>query len=252
MACRYSPVGPIQILERLQGAEALGNYLLVIAHDVLVDDMGYSLLLDSLPYREDAPTFVIVDNGVIEHGIALSVRDVIDAADRAQADCIVMPDVIGDLKRTMALVFDGLPRLQDSGYPVMKVPQGKDISEVVRCIDWLADVAFPSSEDFWGIPRWMANKFGTRAPIIEYINTCRPNPKIHLLGMSHSWTDDVHCARMRNVIGIDSANPVVRGLLGQQMKIDSPEHLERGDYWASTEINGIVLDNIQYVREAIT
>ncbi len=254
MPRRYSPIGPIKILERLQEYDALGNYLLVLTHEVLADDLGYSLLLDSMPDSVESPAFIIMDNGVIELGKALTLDQGVEAADIARADCIVMPDVLGDFEGTMDLVLSQLPRLQDCGYPIMKVPQGKDLSEVVRCIDWLAEVeiAYPDDVDYWGIPRWISNKFGTRAPVIEYINTLRPDPTIHLLGMSHNWTDDISCAKRRNVIGIDSANPIVRGLLGGVMAGGEPEHVDRGDYWEKTDINRAVIENIKYVREAIT
>lgn len=256
MPCKYSPVGPIKILEQLQGKDALGNYLLVLAHEVLADDIGYSFLLDSLLCREDKPSFIIMDNGVIERGKALPMHEVIDAADIAHVDCIVMPDILGDFEGTMKLVLAQLPKLKGCGYPIMKVPQGSDVSEVVRCIDWLGNVEFSQSkrndEDYWGLPRWLANKFGSRKPFINHILSAHPNAKIHLLGMSHNWIDDVLCARMRNVIGIDSANPIVRGLLGHLMKFSEPVHVDRGEYWAETEINERVLDNIAYVREALT
>jgi len=255
MPCRYSPVGPIKILEQLQDADALGNYLLLVAHDVLADDIGYSLLLDNMHDPGDADEFIIMDNGVIEHGKAMVFGGVLDAAEIALPDCIVMPDILGEFAATRNLVESQMHLIKDSPCPLMLVPQGQDLSGIVRCIDWLAEEIQPlwPDKNYWGIPRWIANKCRTRAPVIDYINRLGmdPAPQIHLLGMSNDWADDLLCAIHANVIGIDSANPIVRGLLNQRMETDDPQHVTRGDYWKVTGINGCVLENIAYVREAI-
>ena len=256
MPCRYSPVGPIQILECLQAEGVLGNYLLLVAHDVLADDMGYSLLLDNMHDPGDADEFIIMDNGVIELGEAMPFGDVLNAAEIALPDCIVMPDILGEFAATRNLVEASMHMIVASPVPLMMVPQGQDLSGVVRCIDWLAEEIQPlwPDKNYWGIPRWIANKCRTRAPVIDYINRLGmdPAPKIHLLGMFDDWEDDLLCSIMLNVIGIDSANPIVRGLRGQQMATLPPVHVPRGNYWETeTAINGCVLENIAYVREAI-
>ncbi|KKL81539.1 hypothetical protein LCGC14_1993760 [marine sediment metagenome] len=256
MPCRYSPVGPIKILEQLQDADALGNYLLLVAHDVLADDIGYSLLLDDMHNPNDADEFIIMDNGVIELGKARPFIDVVGAAEVALPDCVVMPDVLGDYAATRTLMESQSKVIVDCPFPLMKVPQGSDLSQIVACIDWLHEEIHPMwpLKNYWGIPRWIANKFETRAPVIDYINRlgAEPVPQIHLLGMSDYWGDDLLCAILHNVMGIDSANPIVRGLLDLPMQPASQLHLPRGDYWEQTKINGTVLENIAYVREAIT
>ncbi len=261
MTCRYSPVGPIKILELLQEADALGNYLLLVAHDVLADDMGYSLLLDDIHNPSDPDEFIIMDNGVIELGEAMPFDDVMDAAEIVLPDCIVMPDVLGDYAATRILMESQSAAIVDCPFPLMLVPQGSDLSQIVACIDWLHEEIHPMwpLKNYWGIPRWIANKFETRAPVIDYINRqeyIAGPPKIHLLGMSDYWEDDLLCAILTNVMGIDSANPIVRGLLDLPMwpthRIHLPRDLPRGNYWEQTEINGTVLENIAYVREAIT
>lgn len=255
MPCRYSPVGPIRILECLQDAGVLGNYLLLVAPDVLADDMGYSLLLDNAHDPGNADEFIIMDNGVIERGKALPFDEVLNAAEIALPDCVVMPDVLGEYAATRALVESQINLISDSPWPLMMVPQGKDLVGIVSCIDWLAREVWPlwPDKNYWGIPRWIANECRTRAPVIDYINRLgmEPAPQIHLLGMSDNWADDLNCSIHANVIGIDSANPIVRGIMNHRMETDKPMHVPRGDYWEATEINGTVLENIAYVRDAI-
>ena len=232
----------------------------MIAHDVLEDDIGYSLLLDNMHDPGDADEFIIMDNGVIEHGEALPFGEVLNAAEIALPDCVVMPDVLGEFAATRKLVESQKALIADSPYPLMMVPQGIDLSGIIRCIDWLAEEVQPlwPDKNYWGIPRWIANKCRTRAPVINYINRLgiEPAPQIHLLGMSDHWEDDLACTIHANVIGIDSANPIVRGLADLNMKYldvdpNCVTHLPRGDYWETAKINGRVLENIAYVREAI-
>ena len=252
MSFRYSPIGPIKILQKLQQSGHLGNYLLVLAHDVLANEADYVFLLDELPLATQPP-LVIMDNGVIELGKAMPFEQVIEAADIVMAECIVMPDVLGDFQATQQAVKAELSKMDNSDYPIMKVPQGEDPSAVVRCIEWLMDVV-PTKEghlDYWGVPRWIANKIGSRQPVIEYINRVCPFPQIHLLGMSKNIQDDIICAHMDSVMGIDSANPLVFGLADQYMGVNKYRHLDRGDYWKQTDINYNVLRNIEYVRNVL-
>ncbi len=252
MSCRYSPIGPIKILQKLQQAEVLGNYLLLLAHDVIAHETDYVFMLDGVAAGDISPEMIIMDNGVIELGKALRFDEVVEAANIAIAACIVMPDVLGDFDETRRVIEWEWSRIDASDYPIMKVPQGKDPSEIVQCIEWLIGALPPKEghKDYWGIPRWITNTkgLGTRAPIIEYINRVCPEPQIHLLGMSKNITDDILCAHMPNVIGIDSANPIVFGLANMYLGLNMYKHLPREDYWDKTDINYNVLRNIEYVR----
>ena len=253
MHCRYSPIGPIKILQKLQEANVLENYLLLLAHDVIGNEADYVFLLDEMVHPKLAPELVIMDNGVIELGKAMPFEQVIEAADIATAECIVMPDVLGDLQATQQAVKAELSKIDNCDYPIMKVPQGANPTKVIQCIEWLIDV-IPTKEghkDYWGIPRWIANKLFTRSTFIDYINRVCQEPQIHLLGMSDNWVDDVTCAHMPNVIGIDSANPLVVGLMDTYLGAMKYQHVPREDYWEQTDINYNVLRNIEYVRKAL-
>ena len=250
MACRYSPIAPITILQILQESEVLENYLLLLAHDVLASEADYVFLMDEMAHPKLAAEMIIMDNGVIELGKALPFEDVIAAAEIVTAECIIMPDVLGNLEETQLVVALEMDKMRECDYPIMKVPQGKDYQEVVYCIKWLTDVMpVTLNKDYWGIPRWIANELGTRGPTIEYINRYNKHPKIHLLGMSNNWKDDLYCSHLPNVIGIDSANPLVLGLKDHYMGDLEYYHAERGDFWDQTDINFNVLRNINYVRK---
>ncbi len=256
MPCKYSPIGPIRILEQLQQTSFLGNYLLLLTHDVLDNEESYVSLLDDVRDFGDVgeKDFVIVDNGVIELGKAMPFEEVVEAANYALAECIVMPDVLGDFQATRQAVMAEMGKMVECDFPIMKVPQGKDLGEVVQCIEWLLQEVSPlyPYRDYWGIPRWIANKLSSRAPVIDYINRVCEAPIIHLLGMSTNWEDDILCAHLPNVIGIDSANPILLGLGGHNPESNEYEHLPRGNYWEKTDIDSNVLENIKYVRQALS
>ncbi len=256
MSFRYSPIGPIKILQKLQEKNALGNYLLLLAHDVIKYEADYVFLLDEMDHPKDQEgipiaELVIMDNGVIELGKPMPFDQVVEAADIATAECIVMPDVLGDFYATRRAVEAEWTKIDASDYPIMKVPQGSTPAEVIKCIEWLIE-AIPTQyghEDYWGIPRWIANKLKTRTTFIDYLNHACEAPQIHLLGMSKNLGDDILCAHRDNVMGIDSANPIVFGLADMYLGVNRYRHLDRGDYWDKTDINYNVLRNIKYVRD---
>lgn len=248
---KYSPIAPLPILRQLHEHDALGNYLLLLAHDILDNALEYADLVEELENNMEYPRFIVVDNGVIELGTALKVDQVIAAAQIVEADAIIMPDAIGDFHETQKLVMAQGRQLAESGFDIMKVPQGVDVGELVKCVDWLRDKSIPGTDpDLWGIPRWVANEMGSRMPIIQYINACCADPKIHLLGMSKDLQDDLRCMQLPGVMGIDSANPVTLGLANIKMSPHTYSHMDRGHLWACTQIHSHVLDNVRFMHEA--
>lgn len=251
---KYSPVAPIQLLEQLYVKGRLGNYLLFLAHDVLENMHSYHDLINDLKMKYEDDLFIIMDNGVIERGAPVSIGGILEAANIVDANCIVAPDVVGDLAGTKKLMMDRDVALIRHDFDMMFVPQGKALSQVYQCIDWM-DEKFPTngSTRYWGIPRWIANEVGSRVGPILYINTYLDHgtTKIHLLGMSSMLEDDIRCAQMRNVMGIDSANPLVAGHMGMFMGSVHYRHYERGDFWKVEKLPQGAIDNINWVRHAI-
>ncbi|MEK0326889.1 MAG: hypothetical protein QQN63_14425, partial [Nitrosopumilus sp.] len=199
--------------------------------------------------------FVIMDNGVIELGKAMAFQAVIEAADIVQADCIIMPDVVGDYKATRKAVEAEWEIINNCDYSIMKVPQGDTDKELIQCVEWLA-ATFPRDiVDYWGIPRCITNnaRMGSRAPIIDYINNICLNAQIHLLGMSDNFKDDIECSKKYHVMGIDSANPIILGLMNVSINElwshtsnSRYVHPKRGNYWEAEDINYNVLRNIRH------
>ncbi len=262
MSVRYSPIAPINLLEDMleleitTGYHTIGNYLLLLAHDVLNHPMQYEDLVTAIRYhyREDNDTFIIMDNSIIELGRAMSAGDVIEAACVVEASCIMTPDAIGGFEETQALVREQAHELMHSNFPLMRVPQGAHYAELVECVNWLAEV-LPAPAHipmYWGIPRWIATKLGSRKPLANYIGNMDSYVYMHLLGMSDNYSDDIDCIRVPYVMGIDSANPMVMGIDGLNIRVPTQRiHLPRGNYWDSTKLRPLSISNVRFMHNVV-
>jgi hypothetical protein len=204
-------------------------------------------------YEEQGNTFIIMDNSVVELGEAMDVDYVIAAAQIVGADCIMTPDAMGSMEATKKLVAEQANRLLTCNIPLMRVPQGNSNKELIQCVDWL-DTYLPSprwAPSYWGVPRWITNELGSRIPIITHISTGMHNAKIHLLGTSKNFEDDCRCCWMSKVMGIDSANPLVMGYAGHNIRTHGWRHMKRGNYWDLSRLDTEVLANIHYMRHEI-
>ena len=250
MLPRYSPVAPIHILSALQQKRLLRGYLLVLAHDVVRFPDEYAKLVQ---WMNDA--HIIVDNGVIENGVPVSLEVLLQAAEIVSANVVVAPDMLYDMLGTMELCLEAVPQIQDAGYEVMLVPQGANWQEVCKCVDSMVNVFQSLSERVhWGVPRWMANEFGSRQGILNYLNNYARGDhpmSIHLLGMSRDLQDDLRCCQTVGVTGIDSANPLVLGWNNVIMNV-GVTHMDRGLYWEQCMyLHDTMAHNVQWMNDAL-
>ncbi len=251
---KYSPIAPVGLLKQLHEGRLLDNYLLLLAHDVLENVSEYVHLIGEWEEASIKPTTIIMDNGVIERGAAVPLADLLDASGLVGADIVVGPDVVGSYEETKKLMMDQGDTIRGS-YKMMLIPQGETLEMACECVRWM-DERFPTPEEqWWGIPRWMANDFGTRQGVITYINNYARGSgeiKIHLLGMSEDLDDDLRCARTLSVVGIDSANPMVLGYLHESIEDPQrPKHPDRGDYWKSDYLHPLMSDNVKWMHNAL-
>lgn len=251
---RYSPVSPIALLWDMQKKDILGGYLLLLAHDVLDNRSAYRRLVKNVR-KKNSDTFIIMDNSLIELGEAMNFKTVVEAADVVNADCIITPDALGGFEATQELILGQLDDITNCGYPLMCVPQGRDSAELVKCVDWLRTI-FPTTEgqEYWGIPRWITNKIGSRIPICQYISMSAKegvDVGIHLLGMSESYEEDMRTASFEDVMGMDSANPIALGFAGIDMCQRHRPHIPREDLFMETEMHPTAILNVEFMHNAI-
>lgn len=247
---KYSPIGPLPVLQGLLNRGMLGDYLLLLAHDVVKHPEAY----EELAFNVTDEATIIMDNGTVENGAPVPIEDLMNAANIVNANIVVGPDVIGDLKGTKELILEQGDTIYTSGFDMMLIPQGKTLEEICDCIEWLHGRYHDSKDMWWGIPRWITNEICSRTAIITYINNyfrAEGRTNIHLLGMSQHLDDDVLSAKTLSVRGIDSANPLVAGWLGNSLTHDT--HYDRGAYWDEcTEVTDLMASNVEYVRGLIS
>lgn len=222
---QFAPVIPIEIASQLP-EEVLGGYHLLLAHDVLERPDDYKNI-----YADKGWT-IMMDNSLVELGYPLSMRETLDAAKVVGAQYIILPDVMGDYEGTVAATNEALTEWYNlsqedrSNVQLLYVIQGKHYGEHMSCV-----LQFTHREDIAGacVPRIIADTCGTRKHVVELATKCS---RVHLLGFSENLWDDVACARMPRVNGIDSAVPIRLGMQGRTLSFDQPKDAgKRGDFW---------------------
>lgn len=263
---RYAPVGPIAVLQHLKdptGIEGylhkldiLGDYLMLIAPDVERHPFEYARL--TAFHRG----ITILDNGVIETGVPMDIDQLIELALICRATHLVLPDTLQNSEATLEQAKVALTRIgrvnrsHDTNIIPVLVPQGTTYVEIEACIRSLYNMA-KHHPHIWGIPRWITNALGSRLPVLNMVASvpqeylvCRSSG-VHLLGMSRDLRDDIACSHYPNVIGIDSANPLILGQMGFELSDHSYSHPQRGNYWETKQLNKQAFDNVELVRRAI-
>lgn len=255
MPPRYAPIGSLDVLSQIQREQLSTNYWLFLAHEVLAypdefDRLSFHIRTNTTRKNPTPPPYIILDNSVIELGDPCSGSALQEAAAIVQPDVMVLPDVLGDQKATQKAIHRYINN-NLIPHDVMFVPQGSTSQELIDCATWIHQYASEEGFDpiYWGIPRWVANKFFSREPLIRIINELSGQHKIHLLGMSQNIRDDFKCLHLPNVMGIDSANPMVLGWKGVDMDW-VVNHVPRDGYLENCrELNDTMRRNLQWVND---
>lgn len=240
---KFAPVAPPRILREMKGNG--GSYHLVLAHDILRTPEEYrhwrsQLILD--------PT-VILDNSITELGSAVDVSVIEEAAEICEATVIVLPDVYNNMQATIDSCtaahynwpHDKLLRSGNRKY--MFVPQGNTLEEFTYCAEALKDSFLVG---WWGIPRNLTNKLGTREKAAKVCAMLNPTRRIHLLGFSDNIIDDMLCASFPWITGIDSAVPLRAATEGKKMSMVL-EMGPRGKWFEQAPFVPLMQDNVDTV-----
>jgi hypothetical protein len=186
-----------------------GDYHLLLAHIVLSDPKGWADYYQD-KRRRDPDTVVILDNSLIELGAPLAPEALAEATSIVQPDFLVMPDKLGDWRATVAASVkfcDDYDTRVPGWVEFAGVVQGTTYSELRECANELLDFCYPRIGALH-VPRHVTNNLGTRRQIVEELARTAPDMQVHLLGFSDNLLDDMECAALPCVAGIDSAYPV--------------------------------------------
>ena len=247
---RFAPVAPIHILKEMATQNVLGNYHLLLAHDVVKHPNECAEIFD----HEHQFDTVIMDNSVAELGEAVDLKMVIEAVQITQANVIVLPDAYLDMQRTIDDCARALPSWRSTfqeqlthQWSFMMVPQGRTIQEWTKCAEQFGKQG--QKINWWGIPRNLTDlpTIGTRLQAIKIASAVRPDRHIHLLGFSDNMIDDVICSKEPAVNGIDSAVP---------LRIPEPFSMTakvgpRGDWWEKGQFTLQTKQNLETIRNLV-
>lgn len=257
MSC-YAPIASIQTMLKLKDNDLLGNYLLLLAHDVFDNQHLYTKLL------KDFDGTVILDNSLIELGHPVSTNIMLKATEIVNPTYVVLPDALLEKYTTISLSIKGFKEWQDVGIFNKAIPcivaQGKSAEECTQCVQEVLK-EIPWDEDLQplvSIPRALVVVEETRLRAVNHLANAGYT-RLHLLGMSKNFKDDVICAQHKCVRGIDSATPLRRGFEGLPMltaekDMDPAEDvmLPREEFFGEcVGLNDMMAYNIGLVRGAI-
>lgn len=253
---QFAPVVPLTVARELQMKNELGEYHLLLAHDVAAQGDKY-VEVYTRRYFDNAhvsPT-IIMDNSVIELGHPVEKSMMKDALDIIRSAAVVLPDELLDSKGTLdktKRALDNWGDLLNSHTKAMVVAQGHDEASWVSCLEELADM---KGIGWIGVPKNLKEKLGvSRVKGVEYVKAIMPEgTRIHLLGFSGDLVDDVFSARLPGVDGIDSAVVCRLGMRdGRLLKMSEPDHSKRGDWWDNPgHANDLTIRNLQRMRKWI-
>ena len=243
----FAPVAPPEMLLSLKAEGLLGNYHLLLAHDVVAQEELYSEVFDQFE------GYIVLDNSLIELGYPATMDVMTRAYDIVRPTVTVLPDYLTDSRRTVEAHKGAVWAWNKEGLgPFMAVPQGRSVGEVCMCADQLARLPWIHA---WGVPRIITELAGSRHEVINYLLAQGDDRKVHMLGFSDNLKDDIECAKDPGVVGIDSAVPIRLGLHGIRLEdavnSDKP-HMSRGEYWETAkEVTPLVRENLEAIRSWI-
>ena len=153
------------------------------------------LIFKDKAYRDMAKNhkgYKILDNSLIELGGAMSMRDVLDAAELIKADEVVLPDVFMDGEATIKSTTEALEEYEEElkQYKTMAVVHGETVDEWLRTFLYFSERL---DVDVLGIPKvmheqftklWLPGRPGLLGKVIDLTNK-----DIHLLGLWNSFDE---------------------------------------------------------------
>lgn len=239
----FAVVAPLEVHKRLEEAGQLGDYHLLLAHEVLDDPVAY---MDFWQPRKKQ--FIIMDNSLIELGKPLPVDQVCEAAELVNATCVVLPDILGmrlgTLERSYK-AYDDLLNLK-APYEALGVAQGTTQNDVFSCGRDMIEMGV----QYLSVPRHVQVKIGSRVWVTKQL--AKYGKPIHLLGFSDNNYDDMFTANLPGVMGIDSALPIWygnhKGLLPFEPRVNGNYGKRPWDYNVTKVVTLEAIENVRRVR----
>lgn len=211
---KFAPVASLSVLQQLWNTNCLGDYHLLLAHEVLKEPGMWADFYRKQRQFLGCRPFVIMDNSLIELGTPIEPEQLIQAVNVVEADVLVLPDYLTEHRATVDASVSASELLRPhlpKGCRLMGVVQGLTEDEYMKCADELLRFA---KANLLAIPRVTTQTLGSRI-FISYDIASEYAVHTHMLGFSDSIIDDI-CATICTpyCLGIDSSVPIRLGMEG--------------------------------------
>lgn len=227
-------------------------YLMALGHLVTAEHMDYAQFYKDATVRGQ---YVILDNGVVETGVALPIEELVYRANSIGAQEIILPDAFLDMDKTLDLTCAAIEyvRAYAPHLKIMAVPQGSNFDDWLLC----AEIMLGLDIDTIGIPKVLTKLKGrdARLEALLYLGNRLRGLNVHLLGC---WDSPLECKLIENhvlqkkivpVRGVDSAIAYVYAREGLLIS-HAPRPSGEIDFMANDANEEILLKNIAYWEEA--
>ena len=125
---------------------------------------------------------VILDNGVAEdHPVPPDT--LAKVAKQIGATEVILPDIIGDRKATLALTQEAMHHFPK--HQRMVVPQGTDADEWIECLE---DMVHSWNFASIGVPHMCEDFSGERHDLMDYLEVAGGRYDVHLLGLHKGYS----------------------------------------------------------------
>jgi hypothetical protein len=140
----------------------------------------------------DRGRFVLMDNGVVETGVAMPIDRLFTLAEALRPTQVCLPDAIND-KRSTLTKFHLAARQWAGGFETMVIPQGETLVEWVRCAKTMLNEAGAAGVTAMGITKFLEGKVACRADAIEAVpGLVDSGLDLHLLGVMGDDPTEIH------------------------------------------------------------
>jgi len=199
------------------------DYHLVIAPYIKKE----SYYMNFFKQRSNNGDYVIIDNGVIEYGHPMHFKEVIELAQKINANEIMLPDYSFNAERTFNEIVNQYNDVKDDydldQFNLIAVPQGGTVSEYLYCLERITNLDFVDTIGLTYLVDRYPNVDRTFiVGLMNEIGLVDKNKEYHLLGyLGHEDMDPIKIQNIsyyRWIRGIDTRTPIIYAYNGYQLK----------------------------------
>ena len=197
-------------------------------------------------FREKAERgdMLIMDNGIVERGIPLSMRRLLILAAEVGATELILPDCLNDSEQALIRGLEAI-RSWKGEVDLIAVPQGKSLEDWLRCLNQMLEWPVKTI----GISRFMCSIVGPRINLLKAAPQLLESDKnIHLLG-SPGISDellDIHWEYGERIRGVDSGIAAIYAQADLAMVYGVKKPILELDFDSDRLDRGLLIRNIRY------